>query len=565
MKRTLTFVGVAAVLVLLAFATSPRTPNAEALRDQGGAFFPEFTDATRATSLEVGEYDEKRAKLNRFNVALVDGKWSIPSHHNYPADAKDRLGKVAASMVGILKETLRSERPQDHELFGVLDPYDENAGAAGRGRRVTLKDVNGRVLADYIFGKETRDGSGTRYVRVPDQKRTYTTKAKLDFSTKFEDWIETDLLKATQPSIRRVTIDNYSIDLERGRIKDRSTYFLSREDSAAAWKVSSAKDTEEPNGENISSMLSAITDLKIVGVRPKPAFLVKDLKASGDFKIKSSQVTQEQFASLKALERMGYYTVPVGENEFQMLSNDGEIQVSCDDGIVYSLRFGDVVVGEGEALTAGTDNPSPKPKDEKKDDKKTGTEGRYLFVTTRFDQSLIPALSPEPAAPPGYTPEKKDEKKDPKKADEKKPDDKKAEEKKDDSPEVAKYKKDKEEWDKKKTDREKKVVDGTKRNQELTDRFAGWYYVISGETFKRLRKDQKDLVKAKEAPKKDEKKEDEHKHDEKKPEDSKKDAEKKPEDPKKPDDKKPLDQKPGDSPKPDDKKPNDPKPEDKKP
>ena len=528
LQKTLAFAGAAVVLALLAFLTAPSRPEAAAFADQGRPFYPEFKDPRKAASLEVGEYNDKLARIQRFKVALAGGKWSIPSHHGYPADAKDRLGKVAASMIDLKKETLRSERPQDHEALGVIDPLDENAGAAGRGRRVTLKDAGGVVLADFIFGKETKDGSGTRYVRVPDQKKTYAIKTKIEISTKFEDWIETDLLQVSQAAIRKITIDNYSIG-EKG-IKDRTTYFLSRDDGGAAWKVTGIKETEEPNAENIGTMLGALDDLKIAGIRAKPAFLTEDIRKSGDFKLVSRDLTQEQFASLQALKSKGYHMAPIGD-EIQMLSNEGELQVSCDDGIVYTLRFGGLVVGEGEALTAGDDDA---PKDPKKAPEKGGTEGRYLFVTAKFDDAMLAAPGAEPVAPPGYKPEeKKDEKKEDKK-----------DEKKQDSPEVEKYKKDKEEHDRKKADREKKAADGKKRAQELTDRFADWYYVISADYFKKLRKDQKDLVKAKEVPKEEkkpeEKKPDEPKKpDDKKPDEPKKPEEKKPEEPKKPKKKKP--------------------------
>jgi hypothetical protein len=561
-NKTLILGAAAVVLAILAGVSSPRRPETAIVSDQGKAFYPEFTNGLKATSLEVSEYDEKRAKANVFKVAMVGGRWCIPSHHDYPADAEKKLGKVAASMVDLRKETFRSDRPQDYEALGVLDPLDTNVGAAGRGRRVILKDAGGKILCDYIFGKETKEGSGVRYVRVPDQKKSYSAHVKLEISTKFEDWIETDLLKVTQPSIRKLTIDNYSIDLDQGAIKNRATYFLTRDESSGPWKVSAMKETEEPHTENISAMLSAIGELKIVGVRPKPPVLVKQLRAAGDFRLKGNQVTREQFESLKALQASGYYMVPLGNGEIQMLSNDGEIQVACDDGTAYTLRFGDVVVGEGEGITAGTEvkkeETKPEKKDEKKDEKKEekkgGTEGRFLFVTVKSDESLLAPLPPEPVAPPGYKPE---EKKDGEKKDEKKDD--KAE-KKDDPPEVVKYKKDKEEWDRKKSDREKKLADGKKRVQDLTDRFADWYYVISSETFKKLRKDLKDLVKLKEV-KKDEKKEDEHKHDEKKEGDKK--DEKKP-DEKKPEEKKPEEKKPEEK-KPEEKKPDAPKPEEKKP
>lgn len=41
----------------------------------------------------------------------------------------------------------------------------------GRGKRVTLRDAQKTVLADYIFGKPADGKAGWRYVRVPGGKR----------------------------------------------------------------------------------------------------------------------------------------------------------------------------------------------------------------------------------------------------------------------------------------------------------------------------------------------------------------------------------------------------------
>ncbi|MBV8316960.1 MAG: hypothetical protein JOZ53_18635, partial [Planctomycetaceae bacterium] len=86
------------------------------------------------------------------------------------------------------------------------------------------------------------------------------------------------------------------------------------------------------------------------------------------------------------------------------------------------------------------------------------TENRYLFVTARFDPALVPP-PPAPAARPVALPDDpflKDPK-DPKRIDEEK--------------------KAKEKVDRDQADYDRRVGDGRKRVKELTDRFAGWYYV----------------------------------------------------------------------------------------
>jgi hypothetical protein len=540
-KKTGLFAGVAALLVLLAVVSMPRASVPAPFNDQNEEFYPAFKDPLKAAALEVIDYDDLAGTPKPFKVQVVDGHWSIPSHHNYPADGKDRLAKTAASVMDLRKERSASENPKLHEEFGVVDPLDPNAkGTKGRGKRVRLFDAAGSILADYIFGKETQEGSGHRYVRIPDQKRTYAIKVALDISVKFEDWVETDLLQLSSGAIRKVVIDKYSFDEDQQTLKDRSTHFLVHDDASGPWKVSELKDTEEVNTETVNTLTSTLSGLKLAGVRPKPRLVAaaKDLSELGKLPQQALMVLAQE------LSQRGYFIFREGKTGFAIVSNEGEMQVSCDDGVVYTLRFGEVLVGSGEEISAGKDEAKKDPKDkkdekkdEKKDDKKAGSENRYLFVSVRYDESLVkPPVEPKPyVADPA-----------------KKPEEQKAEE--------EKAKKEKEEYETKKKDFEKKKEDGKKRAEKLTARFAQWYYVISADAFKKLRVDRAQLVKAKEVPK-EEKKPEDKKGDEKKAE------EKKPED-KKPDETKPEDKKPdkkpsGDKP-PTNEKANDKKPDEKK-
>ena len=96
-KKTLTFVAVAVVLAILAFIAAPSKFTPEAFLDQGEPFFPEFVDPNTATTLEVIDYDEATGSAHPFKVTYENGEWTIPSHHGYPADGKDRLAQTAAS------------------------------------------------------------------------------------------------------------------------------------------------------------------------------------------------------------------------------------------------------------------------------------------------------------------------------------------------------------------------------------------------------------------------------------------------------------------------------------
>jgi hypothetical protein len=346
--KTALFCAAAVGLAIAAAVVEPEARTAEVFSDQGEVFFPRLTDPLAAKALEVVEYDEATATARPFKVEFRRGRWTIPSHYNYPADAKDRLAKTAAALVDLKKDQVRSDLVEDHAKYGVIDPLDQKVTSLqGRGKRVTLRDEQGGVLADLILGQTVKDKAGYRYVRLPGQKRIYGVKTEADPSAKFEDWVETDLLKVSASQIKRLTVHNYSINEQLGRLENVENITLTREEPG--WKSS-----------RVQAMLAALDNLKIVGVRPKPANMTADLKTTGSF--------QMSMESMMSLRQKGFFLTPDG----RLLSNEGEVLAETNDGVVYTLRFGEILTGQGE----GKDTK------ETKDAKKSeGSESRYLFVT----------------------------------------------------------------------------------------------------------------------------------------------------------------------------------------
>ena len=125
--KTLTFVLVALALTGFAFvSTRDRTKVGAEFNDQGEPFFPDFQDPLACTDLEVVEFEPSTATASRFRVMFKDKQWVIPSHYNYPADAKDRFfGKDGRCRHGRDQghDPLEPERRR-RESMGVIDPLD---------------------------------------------------------------------------------------------------------------------------------------------------------------------------------------------------------------------------------------------------------------------------------------------------------------------------------------------------------------------------------------------------------------------------------------------------------
>jgi hypothetical protein len=498
--KTVAFVAVALLLTGAAVVTTrDRTVRNEAFNDQGQPFFPVFEPLT-CTDLEVVDFEPTTATATRFRVMYKDNKWVIPSHYDYPADARDRLSKTAAAVMDLVKDTIRSDRVEDQEGMGVIDPLDTSTSTLkGRGKRITLRGTGENVLADFIIGNEIKDKTGQRFVRVPGQKRTYGVKVKAEPSTKFADWIETNLLKLEASRIRKIEFDNYKVRFDqgfnRGEVVRGEVLTIERKDSGANWTMAGLSADQELDSDKLRTLTDALADLKIVGVRTKPPGLTRDLKSSDASAIKLTA------AAALSLQSKGFYLTREG-----LLSNQGDVRVYTDEGVIYTLRFGEVVVGSGDELTAGTpDDVEKKAEDkaakgtDKDKDKAKQSEGsgvnRFVMATAAFDAGLIP-------------PPKTDQEKDKSKETEKPvaqpgqalevpvnpfapdPNDPKV---------LADEKAAKEKAEQEKKDYEKKLADGKKRAQELTDRFAAWYYVSPGESFRSINLDRAALVKPKKA------------------------------------------------------------------
>jgi Domain of unknown function (DUF4340) len=440
-KTTLYFAGAAVLLSLIAFAMTPKRITPESFADQGQPFFPDFTDPNTAATLEVIEYDTATASPMPFKVTFKDGRWTIPSHYDYAADGKDRLAKTAAGVIDVKKDDLRSTNSADQEACGVIDPSEATTAIRGRGTRVTLRAQGDQTLADFIIGKPVEGREGFRFVRIPGTSRIYTCRMNIELSTKFEDWIETDLLNVTKSKINEVTLRDYSINERTNSVDQRENVTLAL--SGGKWEMKGAKSAK-PDSVKVDSLLKTLDDLRIVGVRTKPTGLTANL--TGD----KAAISQQDIMSLQS---RGYYLSRDG----QLLSNEGELIVKTSEGVAYTLRFGEVVYGTGTTVSAGSDGA---------DGKQGQGENRYLFVTADFDsKNLTPPKKPSNQLFLN------------------KPDSLLTDEDRANKNLQASY----DEW-------QRNVDNGKKIAADLNIRFAKWYYVISAKAFEALHLSRKDLA-----------------------------------------------------------------------
>jgi hypothetical protein len=478
-SRTGIYVVVAIVALVVAWLAKPATITRKMFDDTGQRFFEPF-DPLLARSMEIVSFNEATSVRNAFKVAQVNGRWAIPSHENYPADAQDHLAQAASSVMDLTKGSVVSDSPADHELYAVADPTAANAGL-GSGTRITLQDERGNSLIDLIIGKQVKGSDKLRYVRTPGKDRVYTTAIDTTaLTTKFEEWIERDLLKLNAYQIKDVVIDNYSVDEINNRLIRGDKLVLHWSQTDYKWTLEGLQPGESLKSDKLDQLRTALSDLKIVDVRRKPAGMSAQLALTGNI-----QLNDESLASLLSA---GYYLAQIEPGKRELFSNQGEMSFRTTEGVEYTLRFGEVVNVKGS-----TDlNKSPGESDA------ANETGRYLFVTAGFNQSLLdqPKYDPvpdEPAAPAAAETRGGGEGGEGENA---------ATQPTDPVIEAARKARQAviDANEQKRKDFEKKVADGQEKVKQLNARFADWYYVVPDSVYQKLKLKRADIVGGPSAP-----------------------------------------------------------------
>ena len=541
-NKTLFFSGLAAIFVALAYFTSPQPSDDAAKQSRmGQALFATF-DSTEATGIEIVEIDEEELEAKSIEVVKTEKGWFIrrAGRPDYPANADNQVKDVSSILFGLSILDTASGVAGEHKDFGVLDPSKAQAGDKGVGKMISLKNSSGSNLAQLIIGRAVDGLGNVHYVRKPGENNVFTAELQNvnDVTTKFVDWVEKDFLDLDKFKIKRVTLDNYEVNLAQGQL-NRSTppFVLDYENSE--WKLSGTalSDKEELNKDRLDEMRDSFDDLEIIDVERKPEILINNLKQGNEFF--SNLKDAKNQAVVQSLQQKGFYTVavknPAGEVFPKVVSNKGEILVGMEDGVEYVLRFGETYRGAENDENATGDSryiyafaqlnenlidppaletvpepltePVPEanastPSDSNATDGEKGDKGEKGEATPpksigeslpKLDEgNKPPALTPPgpppnftpPSAPPSSPPELKDA-----------PPLTFAQKKANRDAEIARIQASN--ANKQREFREK-VKKAQERVKELNENLAGWYYVISNDVYDKIRLDREDFVKIKE-------------------------------------------------------------------
>ena len=474
--RTAAFTCLALVSLIAAGATywMNRPPKLDDFELVGQPFFAEFKESSQATSLEVVAMGDD-ANVKKFSVKEVDGLWTIPSHHNYPAEAVARLASTSSSVIGLGREALAGRLKSEFEKFGVVDPKDSEAtDSESVGKRLTLLDSEGEVLADFIIGKQVKDipqqDSSFReyeeeettkpyyYVRRADENQTYRVQLNVDLSTRFSDWIEPDLLKIKDTQLTKVFLDNYKVDERAGDVLGQTKELMKipgqqltfqRSDGTSDWELEGLRPQVETfNTARLQQITDVLDNIEIVGVRPKMTFMDKQLLTADLDLNQEPEFEKDRQGYGRALNELRYemgdkgfnlisFQQPDGTTKLDLFCRRGELMAGTDEGVVYTLMFGNEVSGDDQEIEMGSHPKEDKEEEEEEEDTDTDSDeteqddkadaeadsetdtesseteksNRYLMISVSLDESLLgtkpekPVEPPVPVKPEGYKPE----------------------------------------------------------------------------------------------------------------------------------------------------------------
>lgn len=304
-------------------------------------------------------------------------------------------------------------------------------------------------MVDLIVGKRVEGKQGTYYVREagedavyeaeivapdPDNEGAYRVES---ISSHFIDWVEANPFDLEKKAIRRVAVDNYTIDADTMTLQDQQSVAVSRADAEADWSMAELPEGKQIATKEVDKIVNRVTVLRL------------------------ADVAQRLGLGAQELVMRGFFPTQQG-----LFGKQGAIRIGLDNGLSYHLFFGEIAGTVTKAASSDAE-----------DQVETGLvnaseSDRLMFVFLGpYDPTQDETLPTEPQ--PSPVPEDADEAKKAELAD--------------------KDQQAREAWLKKK---EEHIAEMKERVEELNKRFTNFFYIIRDGDFQTLRPDVERLVEA---------------------------------------------------------------------
>ena len=401
MAKTLSFLALAVVALVLGYAIGPGDDNFD-IQAEVGKKLNDFT-ADDVKGLRIVTFEQKTATRSDFEIEEKNGQWTIASKDSYPANAFVQMTEAATCLIDRKILRVAAENATRHKQLGLIDPTSSGLSteSEGVGTRVTMTDNSGSTLTDMVIGKKVRDEAGQDeeeqyFVRSADSDFAYVIKLNpASLTTRFEKWIDRDLLELDPDQVSTIQIKDYSANLVRTSPKGvkplltlQSEITLRHDISKKRWFAEEIRvgdtdgtslveqqmsEDEELDSIALGKLIKRLSEMSIVDVERKPEVLVEDLREGREL-LKNIQ-------AIPSLYGRGFYARQTPTGQPELISRDGELVCTLATGVEYVLRFGGLKL---DAEAGSTDS-------EEADPNVSTDDGlhRYLFVSARLNKSAI--------------------------------------------------------------------------------------------------------------------------------------------------------------------------------
>ena len=156
---------------------------------------------------------------NTVLLAKKPDQWVVENRFHYPADFSkivDFVRKLKQAKIG--RQFQSSEAT--HARLSLKSPDDKNAGKAGKGTKILLKDESGKLLASLLLGKPRESGAersfpNGHYVTLDNDSKIYLIDTHFAHLQKEPSaWLDKALLKVEDNEIKKIS----SLSADGGKI-----------------------------------------------------------------------------------------------------------------------------------------------------------------------------------------------------------------------------------------------------------------------------------------------------------------------------------------------------------
>ncbi len=259
-KAFATLAGAALVAVILAgWSIATRdTPLTATAVDQ--PLFPGLLDRLEQVARIESQTDSGVVTLRR------DGDvWRVEQRDGFPADG----GRVRAVARGLAALQIVEAKTAVTERLSRLE-LDEPGAEKAKGRRVTLKDAEGNVLAAAILGKTRYDlyggGRGGIYVRRDGESQAWLAAGEVELPADDLGWIDTTIVDLPEYRVRKVTLGAGGPD----------PIVLSRADDTQDFSLDGVPEGRKADVGELSRVAATLASLTLQDVEPASVKPVPD-------------------------------------------------------------------------------------------------------------------------------------------------------------------------------------------------------------------------------------------------------------------------------------------------